>query len=812
MSPARHFKLSFVCLLFSLFFIFSPGSILGKSVRTIDLKIAVDDEFRSQRQWMLEIKRLIASSSQEFEKQFGIRFRIKKIEPWFSDGSLSSMYELFSELRKKIGKGDCDAVIGFTSQHLVRYDFFGIASYLHGYIIVRKIKATDFMRSTLIHELCHLFGAIDIEQEGSIMDVESPGKEFDSFTSDVIRLNRLRSFNPSVFPLLKEKLDESIFLLRERKRLRRQESNVNVFLALFYVEKGDYEAAIEECTQALGMDSDLPEIYNLLGIAYRKSGRIDQAIKEYQKVLRVRPEIAEVHYNLGIAYMKKDLIEEAIGEYKKAIELNPNYAKAYANLGFSYLEKEMVDQAILECQKALEIYPRLAEALSTLGAAHLLREEFEEAEAVSRKAVQINPELPGVHNNLGSIYMQKKMFDEAIQEYLEALDLKPEYWEAQYNLGRVYLIQGIPDQAIKKFNQAIRIKPDYHQAYSNLASAYLIKGMTEEAIEKSQMAIEIKPDYAHAYSLLGYAYLKKEMIKEARDACEKAMRLNPDLPEPHNLLGILLERAEKREALDEYSRAIELKPDYFEPHFNLGNYYFKRNLLPESEKYYKKAIEFNPKFAKAFNNLAVVYFYLKKYDLALKYLRKAENLGMKVSQEFKKEVVESQKESIGLVHGHGRAADSNLFDQPPVVHFLQVEDLVLSHLAREPSSALMLDFAHVHHADGFFVFADVFDFLYCPVGNRDLHLLHLLGASDGLCGEATCGHILHRLDIALSHGRVESPWNTIRRASFTAASAGHENEAEDDEHCRSQKDFLGHKNLLHVLSIIKNDMFLSLIE
>ncbi len=646
--PMPLFLLKRLLILSSLIFIiFEIGLSQSQSLRTVNIKVAVDEEYRSRKMWRFEIKRLITDSSKDFEKYFGIRFRIKKFDNWFSDNSKESTLELLNDLRKKVFKGDCDIVLGFTSQPSLKYDFSGAATYLHDYIVLRKLRSEVAMKSMLSHEFSHLFGAADLNEKGSIMHGKNLGQEFDEFTTRIILLNKNRNFNPYIFPLPKNKLDEAISIYNQRKKLNQREVGINILLAIFYLEKKDYESTLKECHQAIQIQPDLSEAYNLSGIAYRRKGEIDQAIRQYHKVLRLQPWLSDVHYNLGIAYMKKGMIDEAIKKYLTAIELNPDYAKAYLNLGHVYLEKEMADQAIEECQKALEIYPQLAKALSTLGGAYLLKNNFKEAEAFSLKALEINNELAGAHNNLGSIYMNKKMIDQAIEEYLKALEIDPEYTKGHYNLGRAYLIKGLTDKAIEKFKNAIQLKPDYHKAYSNLGSAYLEREMVEEAIKECKKAIEIKPDHAIAYSNLSHAYLKKGMIKEAEAACHQAIALNQSLAEPHNLLGILLEKEGKNEeAQVEYLKAIELKPDYHEAHLNLANVYFKRNLLPESAFHYKKVIEINPDFARAYNNLAVIFFYQKKYTLAWEYLKKAEDLGIKVHPEFKKELYKKLEKRI----------------------------------------------------------------------------------------------------------------------------------------------------------------------
>jgi len=98
------------------------------------------------------------------------------------------------------------------------------------------------------------------------------------------------------------------------------------------------------------------------------------------------------------------------------------------------------------------------------------------------------------------------------------------------------------------------------------------------------------------------------------------------------------------EARQEYLKAVELNPELLEAHMNLGNFYFKINLLSDSALHYKRVIEINSGYAQAYNNLAVISFYQKKYSQAYEYLKKAEALGFKVHPDFKKEVLRMLKE------------------------------------------------------------------------------------------------------------------------------------------------------------------------
>jgi tetratricopeptide (TPR) repeat protein len=599
-----------------------------RQIRVVNLKVVADEEFSKDENWRLEIKRHVANASRVFEQNFGIGFEIGTIESWSSDNSENSIIDLLNNLRKRIALDEYDAVLGFTDQFRMEYGLGGVASYLKGYVLVRRMKSPVIMDRMIMHELGHLFGAIDLDQSGSIMSRRNQGPVFDAFSREIIRLNKNRNFNIYQFPLSDEKLDEAISLYNSRKEQNRGEVEIRILLASIYLEKKDYDAMMEECLQALKINPNLPDAYHHLGIAYRRKGQLDKAIVQYKKMLQIQPNLPEVHYNLGIAYMKKEEYGEAIREYDIAIELYPFYAKAYLNLGYVYLQQGLANRAIAECEKALELYPLLAEAYLTKGSALILKEQYTEAEAYSRTALGINPELSGAHNNLGTIYMNKNMKEQAIDAFEKSLQLNPEYTQAHYNLGRIYLLSGHIDEAIDKFKEAIRIRPHYLKAHSNLASAYLKKDMLEEAIQECEEVLD-----------LGYAHLIKGRTDQAKKEAKRAISLDPKLPQPHNILGLLLEKEGRfDEALEEYQVAITLEPNHLEAHLNIGNLYMKKEVFPKALVHYKKVVDINPNHAQAHNNLAVIYYRQEMYEKAWAHIQKAEAAGLQVHPDFKQEL------------------------------------------------------------------------------------------------------------------------------------------------------------------------------
>ncbi len=503
-----------------LFFIslYSPVHFFGKceiprddTVRTIRCRIAVDEECRAQKEWRSAIKRVVADSSVRFEREFGIKFEIVRIRPWYSDNKKESLFDLLRSLQREIPQKNCEVVIGFTGQSYQKGAFSGATICYGNYVILRWVRSEDRMTRTLIHEFCHLFGGIDLHQEESIMNQAGRGNGFDEFTSRIILINKFRSFELQEFPLTKERIDEAISHYESGKDLDRGEHAVHLMLALLYIEKGNYDFAIRECQNALRISPGLREAYSLLGIAFQKTGRIDFATQEYKRILSSNGPSAEVCFNLGIFYLEGGSIDEAIEEFQKAVRDNPNFAEAHSNLGLAYLRKGMVKPAQKECEKALKIDAHLTEAMVTLGGVYALNNKLDEAEAILCQSLILDSDMAEAHNNLGVVYMKKANYESAKDEFSKALEIDPCYAIAQLNLGRTYKGMGSIDRAITEYKKALLLKPDLYQAHRCLAEVYLEEHMVWEAFQQCQAAERANPAYKSLYEEIhGYLLRKRD--------------------------------------------------------------------------------------------------------------------------------------------------------------------------------------------------------------------------------------------------------------------------------------------------------------
>jgi tetratricopeptide (TPR) repeat protein len=458
-------------------------------LRTVSVKIAVDNGLGSLIQWKARANSYLYECLSTFTEEFGIKLEIKELSFWYPSPGARPLQEALSDLKSQVPPGRWDIVLGIISPERVIHSGCGISSFLYGYVLIQNLGSASETKAVLLHELCHIFGAIDLFEKGSIMSASDQGPGFDNFTKQTVLLHKSRRFDRASFPMAQENLDKAIALFEERVARRFNEPAASLYLAQMYLEKGNCEAALRTCNEMAKTNPHLVGIHNILGNSYFDCGRIDQAIAEYQQAIELQPDEPGIHYNLGQAYYKKGIPDAAETEYKKALQLNPVYVPAHFNLGHLYIVLGKSDAAISECRATLQIDPKCAEALCILGSAILLRSErnfkhtlagradewetdlidvaetrpaesaLQEAINFCQNAISLKPDMAEAHNTLGTALAYQERYEEAAREFLKALEIKPDFVEAHYNMSLLSFKCGAVDKAIFHLKKILEINP-----------------------------------------------------------------------------------------------------------------------------------------------------------------------------------------------------------------------------------------------------------------------------------------------------------------------------------------------------------------
>ena len=103
-----------------------------------------------------------------------------------------------------------------------------------------------------------------------------------------------------------------------------------------YMQKGDFESAMNRLQASIDLDSTIYETYYNLGIASIKANKYDKAIEAFEKGIELKPDFSNFYYSLAVAqsdYADKildnnDEVESAsITEDEKVVEKKKDLSK-----------------------------------------------------------------------------------------------------------------------------------------------------------------------------------------------------------------------------------------------------------------------------------------------------------------------------------------------------------------------------------------------------------------------------------------------------------------------------------------------------
>ena len=203
----------------------------------------------------------------------------------------------------------------------------------------------------------------------------------------------------------KKNFDEAIKYYNEAKEIYPKEMNYYLNLSRCYMEKKDYDKAIELCKYVCENTSDFQKkstAYGIIGYAYqsqnkineaidafesslleKKDNRIKDALKQAEKIKKkleeeayIDPVKAEEENEKANQLFKAGKYPDALKIYNEAIRRNPKLPKYYTNRATCFIKLMEFASAIKDCDKAIEIEPNTIKAYQKKATCHLMMKEY----------------------------------------------------------------------------------------------------------------------------------------------------------------------------------------------------------------------------------------------------------------------------------------------------------------------------------------------------------------------------------------------------------------------------------------------------
>jgi len=189
-------------------------------------------------------------------------------------------------------------------------------------------------------------------------------------------------------------------------------------IGVSYYNNEDYDNAITQFTEAIGLNPDYVRAYALRGESYRMKGQYDMAIKDLDDALRLdpdfrlNPDYGWVYMSRGESYRMKGQYDMAIKDLDEALRLDPDNARAYDSRARAYLLKEQYSMAVKDFNDTLRLDPNNAAAYANRGIAYVNLGQRNQAIQDLENALILDPTLDGIKQ-----LIEELKYQEVLQEF-----------------------------------------------------------------------------------------------------------------------------------------------------------------------------------------------------------------------------------------------------------------------------------------------------------------------------------------------------------------------------------------------------------
>lgn len=305
-------------------------------------------------------------------------------------------------------------------------------------------------------------------------------------------------------------------------------------------QRGDYQSAIADYRELLGLRPDNIEAKVNLGAALAHLGQFDEAIAMYRSALPSLTDKRMVLLNLGLAYYKKGDLANAREQFTALHQLASSNVQAAILLAdteiklgdaesaagmLEPLEKAnsrnpdfdyVLGLAMIKSGRRRDGVPRLekagdlgsGDAYMLAGATLLDLNEFEQARHDLEKTLQLSPMLTGLHTLVGMARDKTGDQKEAEPAFRVALQENPDDFEANLYLGALLYKQRHLEEAKVYLEHAVKLKPNDTMARYESAMLKSTSGEYEAAATELESVVRDNPDWLEPHVELTSLYYK----------------------------------------------------------------------------------------------------------------------------------------------------------------------------------------------------------------------------------------------------------------------------------------------------------------
>jgi tetratricopeptide (TPR) repeat protein len=156
---------------------------------------------------------------------------------------------------------------------------------------------------------------------------------------------------------------------------------------------GDSLGAIGNFDEAIRLNPNDTQSYNIRGNAWDELGIYERALTDYDEALRIDPNNPAVLQDRAIMWYRKGALDEALVDLDRAIRFSFSDVNIYCDRGLVWYQKGQHDRAIADFDQAIKLDPSFAAAYLNRGVILHRNKEFNAAFAAVYPAIRIDPKI-----------------------------------------------------------------------------------------------------------------------------------------------------------------------------------------------------------------------------------------------------------------------------------------------------------------------------------------------------------------------------------------------------------------------------------
>jgi len=216
-----------------------------------------------------------------------------------------------------------------------------------------------------------------------------------------------------------------------------QSAKAHAAMGAIYLDRKNYDEAIESCTKAVQLDPAIFYAYSTRGLARVRMGDDERAIEDFGRAAALAPRPAPAYTDRGLVYVKIGRYDKALNDFNKAIQLDPTYALAYGARGAGRHQMQQYELAIADFDRAIELDSSNDWYYESRAGAYVQTSRLDLAVKDLDKALELNPTDRIAYRKRATVLKELGRCGELIDNWSQAARNIPDWPEALARLGWV---------------------------------------------------------------------------------------------------------------------------------------------------------------------------------------------------------------------------------------------------------------------------------------------------------------------------------------------------------------------------------------